>query len=333
MKKYFILIFLAIVNFTSAHDIGVTEAGFQELPDGKYRLTVDTPGKEGEVVPPPHLPDKCQLLDIQERSGLQPVMTFSCGTEGLSSSDTLVLTWRREAVLIHAQWLNGKEIRALFLREGEVINVPLSELAAASASVSKLAKRYTMLGFEHILEGIDHLLFVLGIMLLVNNVKTLLKAITAFTVAHSITLALSFLGLLALPSTPVEASIAFSIVILAYEVIRAEKGERGLTANYPWLVAGGFGLLHGLGFAGALSSLGVPSTEIPIALLCFNIGVEIGQIVFVASVLLAVFIANQVLKRFVGDYVIEKTLKIPTAYVMGCIAMYWALGRSAAIFI
>ena len=138
--------------------------------------------------------------------------------------------------------------------------------------------------------GIDHLLFVLGLLLIVNGTWMLVKTITAFTIAHSITLALATLGFVNLPSTPVEAAIALSIVFLAVEIVNARRGRFSFTHAHPWVVAFGFGLLHGLGFAGALSEIGLPPDEIPIALLFFNVGVEIGQLMFVVAVLLLITI-------------------------------------------
>jgi len=132
------------------------------------------------------------------------------------------------------------------------------------------------LGVEHIMFGIDHLLFVLALVLIVRGVGLLVKTITAFTVAHSITLGLATLGYVHVPSAPVEATIALSIVFVASEILRSRRGERGLTERAPWLVAGTFGLLHGFGFAGALSQVGLPANDIPLALLFFNVGVEAG---------------------------------------------------------
>ena len=144
---------------------------------------------------------------------------------------------------------------------------------------------YFVLGVEHILFGIDHLLFVLALVLIVRGVGLLVKTITAFTVAHSITLALATLGVVHVPSAPVEAVIALSIVFVASEILRSRRGERGLTERAPWLVAGTFGLLHGFGFAGALSQVGLPANDIPLALLFFNLGVEAGQLAFVVVAL------------------------------------------------
>jgi hydrogenase/urease accessory protein HupE len=150
-----------------------------------------------------------------------------------------------------------------------------------SPSKVQLAGTYVSLGAEHILYGIDHLLFVLGLMLLVRDFRTLVKTITAFTVAHSITLAAATLGYVHVEVAPVEATIALSILFLAAELARSQRGESGIAQRAPWIVAFGFGLLHGLGFASTLGKMGLPHSEIPVALLLFNVGVELGQLGFV----------------------------------------------------
>jgi hydrogenase/urease accessory protein HupE len=151
----------------------------------------------------------------------------------------------------------------------------------ASPSKAQLAGAYVSLGVEHILYGIDHLLFVLGLMLLVRDFRSLVKTITAFTVAHSITLAAATLGYVHVEVAPVEATIALSILFLAAELVRSQRGECGIAQRAPWVVAFGFGLLHGLGFASTLGKMGLPHSEIPVALLLFNVGVELGQLGFV----------------------------------------------------
>lgn len=141
-------------------------------------------------------------------------------------------------------------------------------------------------GIRHILFGPDHLLFVFGLLLIVGNGWTLVKTITAFTIAHSMTLAAATLGYVAVPAPPVEAAIALSILFLGPEIIRRWRGETSFTIRNPWVVAFAFGLMHGLGFASALSSAGLPPADVPRALLCFNVGVEFGQLAFIGSIVL-----------------------------------------------
>jgi len=188
----------------------------------------------------------------------------------------------------------------------------------------QVAATYTVLGVEHILLGIDHLLFVLALLIMVDTFRRLVWTITAFTLAHSITLAAATLGWVAVPPPPVEAVIALSIVFVAGEIIHARQGRPGLAQRLPALVAFTFGLLHGFGFAGALSEIGLPEQQIPLALFTFNVGVEIGQLLFVAAVL--------VLARLVRGL----GLPVPgwwpqaAAYAIGSVATFWVFERVAA---
>ena len=148
-----------------------------------------------------------------------------------------------------------------------------------------MAGVYLKLGVEHILFGVDHLLFVLALLIITDGTMRLIKTVTAFTVAHSITLTAATLGFVHVPQPPVEATIALSIVFVAAEIVHQRGGREGITARAPWVVAFTFGLLHGFGFAGALSEIGLPQGDIPLALLFFNVGVEVGQLLFIAAVL------------------------------------------------
>jgi hydrogenase/urease accessory protein HupE len=186
------------------------------------------------------------------------------------------------------------------------------------------AATYLKLGIEHILLGFDHLLFVLALLFLTEGTWRLVKTVTAFTVAHSITLALATLGVVHVPSPPVEAVIALSIAFVAVEIIRMRQGRGSLATRSPWLVAFVFGLLHGFGFAGALSEIGLPAGQIPVALLFFNFGVEIGQLLFVGAVLGLVALM-QVRKRSLPTW-----LKLAPPYAIGTTAMFWVIQRVAA---
>ncbi len=187
---------------------------------------------------------------------------------------------------------------------------------------------YTFLGVEHILLGIDHLLFVLALLLLIRGVRRLVLTVTAFTVAHSVTLAATTLGWVSVPGAPVEATIALSILFLASQLGRASTAAGAdpetadLTARFPWIVAFSFGLLHGFGFAGALAEVGLPDHAIPLALLFFNVGVEIGQLLFITAVLAA------------GWAVRRASITVPwwwtraVAYGIGSLAAFWVFERS-----
>ena len=205
-----------------------------------------------------------------------------------------------------------------------------------------VARTYTVLGIEHILGGVDHLLYITAMLFLVKGWRRVLLTMTAFTATHSLTLTAAALGFVRIPPPPVEASIALSIVFVAREIVYARRGQPGLAARRPWLVSFTFGLLHGLGFAGALSEIGLPQGAIPVALLFFNAGVEIGQIVFVAGVL-GVYVGAarvaRVAKRAAAHaghrpipWLTRPRLAVAGAYAIGTAAMFWVIERTAAFW-
>jgi hydrogenase/urease accessory protein HupE len=190
---------------------------------------------------------------------------------------------------------------------------------AGTESLSQVANTYGWLGVEHILLGIDHLLFVLALLLLAPNMRSLFWTITAFTLAHSLTLGAATMGWVQVPQQPVEAVIALSILFVATEIVHWHQGRAGITRRWPWLVAFTFGLLHGFGFAGALSEIGLPQHSIPYALLFFNLGVEAGQLLFIAAVLLAWKILRQVSWP-------HWIWRLPV-YAIGSMAAFWTIDR------
>ena len=192
----------------------------------------------------------------------------------------------------------------------------------------EVVRTYLLLGVEHILGGIDHLLFVLVLLLLVKGVRRLVATVTAFTLAHSLTLAGATLGFVTMPGPPVEAAIALSIVFVAAEVIHSRQGKPGLTERFPWVVAFTFGLLHGFGFAGALTDIGLPQNSIPLALLFFNVGVEIGQLLFIAAVLGLIWLGRKLARRLSLPHP-KWTWAVPP-YVIGSLAVFWLIQRIAA---
>jgi hydrogenase/urease accessory protein HupE len=228
------------------------------------------------------------------------------GIEGLEN--TLV------DALVNIQFLNGEGISLMLQADRTHAMVP------EQASPWHVIKTYTILGVEHILLGFDHLLFVLALVLIIGRFSKLVKTITAFTLAHSLTLALVVLGQVSLPGPPVEAVIALSIVFLALEILHLQHGRPTLTQRKPWLVAFTFGLLHGFGFAGALADIGLPHGEVPLALGFFNLGVELGQIAFVS-------VAWLVLQWIPWQRPIFRPLKKIPAYAIGTLAMFWTLER------
>jgi len=221
-------------------------------------------------------------------------------------------------VLVRIERLDGTTQIARLMPEDP------SLVVQASPGAGQVAWTYLVLGFEHILLGIDHLLFVLALLLLVKGSKPLVGTITAFTLAHSITLALATLGVVHVPGPPVEAIIALSIVFVASEIVHDRQGRAGLSARSPWIVAFTFGLLHGLGFAGALSEVGLPQNAIPLSLLFFNVGVEVGQLAFIAvAALLMVAVKRTPSVR------LPRAFELVPPYAIGGLAMFWVIERVA----
>ena len=199
-----------------------------------------------------------------------------------------------------------------------------SFVVAATPSALEVTRTYLVLGVEHILFGIDHLLFVLALLILVKVWRKLVGTITAFTIAHSITLAGATLGFVHVPGKPVEATIALSIVFVACEIVHRCQGRSGLTETWPWVIAFSFGLLHGLGFASALREVGLPQNAIPLALLFFNIGVEVGQLLFISVVLAVVALVRRI------QIQVPRCAELIPPYAIGSIAMFWVIQRVAA---
>jgi hydrogenase/urease accessory protein HupE len=205
----------------------------------------------------------------------------------------------------------------------------------AVPGAGEVAGTYLRLGVEHILFGFDHLLFVLALVILVKTWSRVAITVTAFTIAHSITLAAATLGFVNVPGPPVEATIALSIMLVSIEILNARRGKPSLTARLPWVVAFSFGLLHGFGFAGALAEVGLPQHAIPVALLFFNIGVEIGQLLFVTTVLSLISLSRYVASQVLEPALIQRTfdrLDVTAAYAIGIAAAYWLVERTTAFF-
>jgi hydrogenase/urease accessory protein HupE len=242
--------------------------------------------------------------------------------EGLSATSTDVLV-RVESLAGSIQTERLSPTRTAFVVQ-------------ATPGAGEVAATYLRLGVEHILFGFDHLLFVLALVVLVRDWRRVAVTVTAFTMAHSITLAAATLGFVHVPGPPVEAAIALSIMLVAVEILNARSGQPSFTARLPWLVAFSFGLLHGFGFAGALAEVGLPQHAIPVALLFFNIGVEVGQLIFVAAVLSLIWLlrhaASQLLEVALVKRVFDR-LDVTLAYGIGGIAAYWLIERTTAFFV
>jgi hydrogenase/urease accessory protein HupE len=230
---------------------------------------------------------------------------------GLNSTNT--------DVLLRLEFINGVSQTVLLTPDKTAYTIP------TIASKLQIITTYTWLGITHILMGVDHLLFVFALLLIVKGKRRLLWTITAFTIAHSITLAAATLGFVHVPQQPVEAVIALSILFLAMEIVHGKRGNPGAAARWPWLVAFIFGLLHGFGFAGALAEVGLPQQAIPLALVFFNVGVELGQLLFVATVILIGWALHKIRKQII----LERAETI-TVYIIGGLSSFWLFERISA---
>ena len=274
-----------------------------------------------------------------ERLGIRPAFPDGCSPGADTAGRIVGDAWIERGVLECASSLDGSSIRIDGLEatgtdvlvrvlrgdgSAQVVRLTPADrsfVVTRSPSTAGVALTYLKLGIEHILLGVDHLLFVLALLILVRGGRRLVATVTAFTVAHSLTLAAATLGLVHVSQMPVEAVIALSIVFVAAEIVHAQQGRPGLTQRSPWIVAFVFGLLHGLGFAGALAEVGLPSQAIPVALLFFNVGVEVGQLAFIAAVF-AVWLPIRRLRVAWPAW----SPRVP-AYAIGAIAAYWTIER------
>jgi len=299
-----------VVAAGRAHELSSGTLSLEERTPGVFAMRWTPPATPlaGAVAVRPEFPEHCSVLP----------RLVDCGSQGLVGP--LVFAGLSETsyrVLGRIAWHGGRE--QSFVVTGESPSVELrGALASAGAGATlRTAREYLVLGIEHILLGADHLAFVLGLLLLVRRGRSLLVTITAFTVAHSVTLAASVLEVARVPTEPVEAVIALSILLLAVEC--ASRRE-SLSRRFPWLVAFAFGLLHGFGFAGALAELGLPPHRTALALALFNAGVELGQLaVVVAATALTTFAVRRVPKLVRGER--------PLVYAMGTLAAFWTIER------
>ena len=311
----------------AAHRLSPAYFGFTETARDSFDVQwkVSISGGLAAVLEP-QVPAGCSLTDNVRTYVIDDVRTqhgaVTC-PGGLGSKQFTVsgLVDTQTDVLLRVDYLDGSASNQRLTRDGPSVTIPLRP------SAFDVVRTYTVLGIEHILLGVDHLLFVLALLLLVRGVRRLVATVTAFTVAHSITLGAATLGFVHVPPAPVEAVIALSILFLASELARRRVGGNAdLTERFPWVVAFSFGLLHGFGFAGALSEVGVPAQAVPLALLFFNVGVELGQLLFIAAVF------------GFGWLVRSSALRVPqgwqraAAYVIGSVAAFWVVQRTAAIF-
>jgi hypothetical protein len=311
----------AFASAALCHSLAVERVTLVETAPRHYAIQYVAPviGPERERLPV--LPPEAVWAAGTELAPGPVTLRFSLPGRELRAGDKIVFPWSRNGVMVFVRWADGQVARQFFGNSANGIVVEMSQLRAGSGGLLPLAGRYLALGAAHLWKGADHLLFVIGILFLVRGVGRMLRTITAFTLAHSITLALATLDALRLPQAPVEAIVALSLMFLAVEALRAERGESSVTLRHPWVMAFAFGLVHGLGFAGALSELGLPGSEIPGALLFFNLGIEAGQLAVVAVWLPCAWAAARLRLS------VPRRLKQVPAYALGTVSALWLLDR------
>ncbi len=326
MKSISVLILFLIISLSlSAHEVRPAYFSITQTTDSTYQVVWKLPAM-GDAIPKiyPVLPDNWQI--IEEQSNLLPgnlrrtyTVKVSKGIEG----DKLYFEGLEKTlidVLVFIKKIDGVQYSSMIKPANPIYVIP------TAPDKWSVIKTYVLFGIEHILFGIDHLLFVFALLLITKGFGRLVKTITAFTIAHSITLSLATLGMVGLPVSPVEAVIALSIVFLAVELIHYYNGREGLTVRYPWVVAFIFGLLHGFGFARALLEVGLPQSDIPVALLFFNVGVELGQLAFVMVVMGLLWILGKIKIAW------PIWLKWVPPYAIGSIATFWLIERVLGFF-
>ncbi len=298
------------VGAARAHEMSMAEMEVRQLSAAQFVWHWTASGKQPvaqELVP--RWPEGCRSVDN----------TLSCGPSGLTGTLAIDGVGQRySAAMVKITWLDGQS--RVYTLTASQTKLQLYGAADDTRGMGEIARAYGVLGIEHILSGYDHLAFVIGLLFLVGFNRRLLWTITAFTAAHSLTLALSVLGWLVLRPPPVEALIALSIVLVASEAISTRQTW---SRRWPAAVAFLFGLVHGLGFAGALKDIGMPENHLAVALLTFNVGVELGQLL----VLGLAFTAWKTL----GHWAFFQAARIPALYTVGALATYWSIGRVLAL--
>jgi len=317
-----VAVVLLAVAPVCAHESRPGYLQLREASDGHYEVLWKQPAV-GDLVLQlnPVFPDFCTLTSADRQlvpGALSTRLTLTC--PGGLAGQTIRFAGLEDTmttVLVRVHYLDGSEETQLVHPTGPFVTI------RGTAGWTERARSYLQLGIEHIMLGVDHLLFVLGLMLIIKDRWMLLKTVSAFTVAHSITLAVATLGYASVPGPPLNAAIALSILFLGPEIVRCWRGQTSLTIRQPWVVAFAFGLLHGFGFASGLTATGLPRAEISLALLLFNGGVEIGQLGFVCLVLL--------LERSFQQLEIRWPIGIAHApgYLVGSLGAFWTIQRAA----
>lgn len=323
MRFWLLLFSLCFAVNAAAHRFAPSLLEVTQLSDATFSASWKTPMQKVSATPiEPHFPETCDITStspwIQEGTGVLMQFQLSCASglvgETLSISG---LGQNQSSALLRVTLAEGIFHQAVFTATEPDFVVPIE------GSAGTVALDYSWLGAEHIWAGPDHLLFVMGLLLLVGWNRRLILTVTAFTVGHSITLAMVTLGLFDYPVSLVEFMIALSIYLLAVELARGEGG--GTLWRQPWWLAGGFGLLHGMGFAGALAETGLPQSNVPLALLFFNVGIELGQLAFIALLVVAAMLGN----RLIGPRATR--LRPMPVYVLGALSAMWCIERGLEV--
>jgi hydrogenase/urease accessory protein HupE len=316
-----------LAGSAAAHPLAPALLSLEELSSGEFAVIwrVSLLRPRGSDVRPV-LPRHCRVLEparfVRGASDLTESWKVDCGPRGLVGSTLAVrgLERSRTDALLRVKLADGRSVRGLVRPGASEFVVPERE------SVLDVVRAYLRLGVEHLLFGLDHVLFVIGLVLLVRGWRMLVATITSFTVGHSVTLSLATLGVVDVPTRFFEFAIAFSILLLGAELARREAVESSPMRRWPWAVGFGFGLLHGLGFAGALSEIGLPQGEIPLALFAFNVGVEFGQLGVVIPLVAVGWLARDWLAALPA-----RAVRLP-AYAIGSLAGYWCIERALVFF-
>ena len=336
IRHCLVLLLLVATSLVQAHDARPKFVQITETEPNTFSVSWKGPSSiPGGALPYPTVPEGCvsERQPAWQQAGAEYIgqQVFQCN-EPLSGRVVGIefpVINPSLSTLYKIKLVNGEaHVRILKPSETEW-TVPDAENRFA------VAAEYTWLGIEHIWIGIDHLLFVACLLLIARTPRRVLITITGFTVAHSITLALSALDLVRIATPPVEAAIALSVVFMAWEIARGDRSS--LTHRFPVAVSSSFGLLHGFGFAAVLRDIGLPQTELPTALLFFNIGVEIGQVVFVLALLVGFFVLRPALRRLLfsaRDHEVHwSSLTAPASYVIGSVASLWLINRVSSFWV
>ncbi|MFT7243959.1 MAG: hypothetical protein ACI82A_001309 [Candidatus Azotimanducaceae bacterium] len=326
---------LLAVDNAEAHRFAPSLLKFVEITQHEYKLVWKTPTEATSNIPMrPTWPVSCEITSqrpaVREGTGTISSWTLRCdalGTDGLIGQKIGVtgLAANQTSAMVVLSLLDGRDYQSVVNAEQPDFLVPKAPGHGA------VMTQYPVLGFEHIWQGLDHLMFVFGLLLLVGGGSRLIWTITAFTVGHSITLAIVTLGFLDYSVSLIEFAIALSIFALAIELSRKAPINEDLVRRQPWWLAGGFGLLHGMGFAGALAEIGLPQDNVPLALLSFNVGIEIGQLAFVFLALGAWWVIKRILSATQVTVSQAQLITIPV-YLLGGLSAMWCIERSLEMF-